>query len=613
MIISQSASVPFRLAHPCRLTFRSVARHFTTKPREREHEDEQPNTDVDESSRTKTGLSVNSKNNAYVPGESLFRTITAILNDGDNGQTTCSNPNISYPSPRKLPSLKPAIPLYGDPRRYKINSPARISQTRRDGPSSPHRAGPWGRKSDREPLKSTPSDPLSMDKTVAADQSPTKPVRKPFQFSGAPLSKHTADNSTNESRSRNTSITDDVSFISTIANIYDSKLAKVPKNQNRNSLNAPEYPERSEQAEVPFKRVKFKPTNSASMDSYGGAFESVTRYPVEPVISKFRFISDGTLPKGTTDTTTSSPFPVTIVSQSRGLPFYVQPIPVLITGGSGDLARAIAHAFASHTSFPFHITLVGRKADRLKPVCASLPKLAHPDWTHSILEGDVSRLDFWRSEDLMWSDTPQDGTLCPAILINCAGVVNRSLMSRLSPELLQETIDVNLMSAIWGCRIFGTSRLMKIRRKMLLNGGASEAGFTPSIINVGSLLSTHGGAGASVYAASKAGLLGLTRALAAEYGRQGMRVNAILPGFFESQMADQGNMSSYCTHRFLANLSTRHAEGSDRIHTIRKNVPLGRLGTPKEVADAVVFLALNNYANNCVLNIDGGLSAVSPT
>jgi 3-oxoacyl-[acyl-carrier protein] reductase len=82
-------------------------------------------------------------------------------------------------------------------------------------------------------------------------------------------------------------------------------------------------------------------------------------------------------------------------------------------------------------------------------------------------------------------------------------------------------------------------------------------------------------------------VLGFTRALAAEYASHWVRVNAIVPGYVTSDM-------------------TKDLDSE----TLRQRIPLGRFGTPEEIAQAALFLAQNEYAHNCVLNLDGGLSAV---
>ncbi|KAJ3511530.1 hypothetical protein NM208_g15421 [Fusarium decemcellulare] len=120
------------------------------------------------------------------------------------------------------------------------------------------------------------------------------------------------------------------------------------------------------------------------------------------------------------------------------------------------------------------------------------------------------------------------------------------------------------------------------------------------IINVSSLMANKGGSGATAYAASKAGVVGFTRALCRELGPRSIRVNALLPGWVASPMWDQVNVNVQ-----LAVLDLK----PELQATFLKDTPLGRVGAPDEVADAAVFLASNAFANNCVLNLDGGLSA----
>ena len=110
------------------------------------------------------------------------------------------------------------------------------------------------------------------------------------------------------------------------------------------------------------------------------------------------------------------------------------------------------------------------------------------------------------------------------------------------------------------------------------------------------------------YAASKAGVLGFTRALAAEYVGHGVRVNAIVPGYVESDMT-KGKLLFLCSLSLLYWVVTN--VGLDlNASQLQERIPLKRFGKPEEIAHAAVFLAENQYAHNCVLNLDGGLSAV---
>ncbi|KAF4481846.1 3-oxoacyl-[acyl-carrier-protein] reductase FabG [Colletotrichum fructicola Nara gc5] len=268
----------------------------------------------------------------------------------------------------------------------------------------------------------------------------------------------------------------------------------------------------------------------------------------------------------------------------------------LITGAYGGIGAAIAARFAAEGAL---VTLLGRKEDKLRELCSQLPPFrdtrlapltAAPNTNtrpsldekppaHSYAVMDVSAQG--RDEavlDDIWKRTGQTD-----VLVNAAGIAQFQLLQNTSPQAASELLDTNLMGTIFMSRYM--AQRMKRRRAdrdadLLLN-------LLACIINVASLLAEKGSPGTSVYAASKAGIIGLTHALSVELGPLRIRTNAIVPGYIETNM--------------LASMSREPLE---------KRIPLGRLGRPDEVADAAVFLAQNTYANNCVLNLDGGLSAV---
>lgn len=118
------------------------------------------------------------------------------------------------------------------------------------------------------------------------------------------------------------------------------------------------------------------------------------------------------------------------------------------------------------------------------------------------------------------------------ILVNAAGVTHSSLLVRTEPEDLERVLSTNLTATVWAVRYL-------IKRKFMRGGRGKDKGeraWSSVIINIASLLGLQGGRGAAAYAASKAGLLGLTRALAAELGPTGIRVSAIAPGYVETNM-----------------------------------------------------------------------------
>ena len=160
------------------------------------------------------------------------------------------------------------------------------------------------------------------------------------------------------------------------------------------------------------------------------------------------------------------------------------------------------------------------------------------------------------------------------ILVNNAGITRDDLIMRLSEEDWHTVIDTNLGGAFFTCRAL--SRPMLKRR-----AGA--------IVNISSIVGVHGNAGQTNYAASKAGLIGLTKSLAKELGGRGIRVNAIAPGYIATELTD--------------------ALPDEARSAILGNTPLGRLGEPGDVARAVRFLVSDaaGFITGDVLAVDGGL------
>ncbi len=160
------------------------------------------------------------------------------------------------------------------------------------------------------------------------------------------------------------------------------------------------------------------------------------------------------------------------------------------------------------------------------------------------------------------------------VLVNNAGITRDTLIARMSDDDWEQVIDTNLRGAFNTCRA--------VSRKMLRR----RAG---SIVNLTSVVGLHGNPGQANYAASKAGVIGLTKALARELGTRGVRVNAVAPGYIDTE---------------LTNVLSEEIRGS-----ILGNTPLGRLGRPEDVAAAVRFLSSDAaaFVTGEVLLVDGGL------
>ena len=160
------------------------------------------------------------------------------------------------------------------------------------------------------------------------------------------------------------------------------------------------------------------------------------------------------------------------------------------------------------------------------------------------------------------------------ILVNNAGVTRDGLLVRMSDDDWRSVIDTNLASCFYTCR--AASRGMMKKR-----AGA--------VVNISSIVGIHGNWGQTNYAASKAGIIGFTKALARELGSRNVRANVVVPGYVKTQLTDV--LPEAATDAML------------------ENTPLGRLGDPEDVAGAVRFLCSEEAAfiTGAVLLVDGGL------
>ncbi|KAJ6024126.1 Short-chain dehydrogenase/reductase SDR [Penicillium herquei] len=252
----------------------------------------------------------------------------------------------------------------------------------------------------------------------------------------------------------------------------------------------------------------------------------------------------------------------------------------MITGGTSGIGFAIAERFLQEGASS--IILVGRSQKRLEAAATSLQS---PEKVQ-ILVGDVSEAASWVRE-LEKEMTNVD------ILVNSAGISISNILPRSEPEDISKILRTNLEGAILTSRALMRAAIRSRVRNRNATGGETKPA-SKCIINVSSLLALKAGTGAVPYAASKAGVLGLTRSLAVEASASLkdviIRSNAIVPGYIETPMVSDFTPGE--------------------VERLTNQIPLHRFGTPDEIADAAVFLASNEYANNCVLNLDGGLSAV---
>jgi len=237
----------------------------------------------------------------------------------------------------------------------------------------------------------------------------------------------------------------------------------------------------------------------------------------------------------------------------------------LVTGGSRGLGAAIAGAFAAAGAAVAINYRSGREA-----AAALAARIAAEGGKAIAAEGDVG--DPASIDGLFAAIERQLGPI--EILVNNAGIAQDGLLLRMSVDDWDRVLDVNLRGAFLCTRA-------ALRGMLRRHWGR--------IINVSSVVGLTGNAGQANYAAAKAGLLGLTRATAREVASRGITVNAIAPGFIETDMT--------------AGLTAAQREAALR------EIPLQRFATPVEIAPAAVFLASSAgaYVTGQVLTVDGGM------
>jgi 3-oxoacyl-[acyl-carrier protein] reductase len=238
----------------------------------------------------------------------------------------------------------------------------------------------------------------------------------------------------------------------------------------------------------------------------------------------------------------------------------------LVTGGSRGIGRAIVQTLAragARVAFVYQAN--AQAAEQL------VAELAGSKLTAAAHQADVRNKD---SADALVSKLVEEwGRL--DILVNNAGIIRDGLLATMSPDQWQDVLETNLTSVYNFCQAV-TRPMMSARYGR--------------IINMSSVAAEFGNKGQTNYAASKGGIEGFTRCLAKELASRGVTVNAVAPGFIETDMT----------------AAVRNAAEAE----IKKAIPARRLGKPDDIAQAVLFLAGEgaSYITGQVLKVDGGLT-----
>ncbi len=237
----------------------------------------------------------------------------------------------------------------------------------------------------------------------------------------------------------------------------------------------------------------------------------------------------------------------------------------VITGGSKGIGKAIVELFLKEGAVVYYISRSEcPEAEGLKAVAAE------SDTEVIWKPGSVS--DSAKMNEIASDILKEKGRI--DILVNNAGITRDGLSFMMKDEQWNDVIETNLSSVFYLSR--PVARSMAKKR-------------SGSIINVSSVVGIIGNAGQCNYAAAKAGIIGFTKSLARETAARGVRVNAIAPGFIQSDMTD--------------------AIPEAAKEELKTKIPFGRIGNPEEVANTVLFLAsdMASYITGQVIGIDGGM------